>query len=262
MRNAPWNADDREVLREKWRLINDTASLCELFRQKVEVLRIRVDHVEEGTVEHENLAVQARELFIAVGQQLLESGLTMEDWKWFVEHKIPDEPQRFKELGQHCQQAKQLNDFFRRLEEFIRAVAKAKRKFADGVRLTLNAWEETDIQHTSWFQKVDDGVRIHGRLVEVRGRDADVLHILCQRTNRPSTYNDLAELSKTWQQGLDGTPDKTMVSTKSSIRTCLDQIRKAIRRSFKLNDDHDPVGKIKSEPGWKLAKDLLQSILP
>ncbi len=262
MRNGPWHTDDREVLREKWRLVNETASQCELFLQKVEILRIRVDHVEEGTVEHENLAVEARELFIAVGQQLLESGLTMEDWNWFVENKLPDEPERWKELGQHCQQAKPLKIVFHRIEEFVSAVANAKRRFADAVRLTLNAWEEADNPNTSWFQRDDNGVRIHGKLVELPGRDADVLYFLCQRTSRISTYEDIAELAGSWQEGLDSANDKSIKATQSNIRSCLDRIRKAIRPSFKLTKEHDPVKRVKSGPGWKLDKDLLQSISP
>lgn len=258
MRNAPWNADDLTVLREKWRLINETASQCELFLQTVEILRIRVAHVEEGTSEHENLAVEARGLFIATGQQLLESGLAKSDWDWFVANKLPDKPEQWKELAGHWQQANQLRDLFHRLAEFVRSVATAKRGFSDAVRLTLNAWEAEDRPGTSWYQKVDEGIRIHGKLVEVGHMDLAVLHLLCQRTNRPTTYKDLAALSTSWRDGLDAKPDKTTKSTKSNIRSCLGRIRKAIRQAFTLQKDQDPVKKNQSGSGWKLDKDLLQ----
>ena len=114
MKNAPWDADDREVLREKWRMANETASQCELLLHKVELLSIRVDHVVEQTPEHDELAVEARNMFIAVGQMLLESGLTMADWKWFIENRIPDEPDQWQELAEHWQQAEKLNELFHR----------------------------------------------------------------------------------------------------------------------------------------------------
>ena len=262
MRNAPWDADDRDVLREKWRLANETASQCERLLHEVELLRIRVDHVDERTSEHDELAVDARKMFIAVGKNLLESGLTMADWKWFVENRIPDEPDQWQELGEHWQQAEKLKDLFHCLEEFVRAITKAKRKFADAIRLSLNAWEETDNPNTSWFQQADNGVRLHGTLVEVRGRDAEVLRFLCQRTSRPTTYRDLASLAKVWDDGLTSGNDKTIRSTESNIRTCLGQIRKAIRLSFELTEEHDPVKQAKPGPGWKLDKDLLQSNSP
>ena len=142
MKNAPWDADDREVLREKLRMANETASQCERLLHKVELLRIRVDHVAERTSEHDELAVDARKMFIAVGKNLLESGLTMADWKWFVENRIPDEPDQWQELCEHWQQAEKLKDLFHCLEEFVRAIAKAKRKFADAIRLSLNGvWQ-------------------------------------------------------------------------------------------------------------------------
>jgi len=262
MKNAPWDADDREVLREKWRMANGTASQCERLLHEVELLRIRVDHVAERTPEHDELAVDARKMFIAVGKNLLESGLTMADWKWFVENRIPDEPDQWQELGEHWQQAEKLKDLFYCLEEFVRAIAKAKRTFADSIRLSLNAWEEADNPNTSWFQRADNGVRLHGRLVEVSGRDAMVLRFLCKRTTRSSTYEDLASLAKNWEQGLDSRNDKTICSTKSNIRSCLNQIRKAIRLSFELTGEHDPVKQSKPGPGWKLDKDLLQSNSP
>ena len=259
MKNAPWDADDREVLREKWRMANETASQCELLLHKVELLRIRVDHVAEQTPEHDELAVEARNMFIAVGQMLLESGLTMADWKWFCENRIPDEPDQWQELGDHWQQAEKLKELFHCLEEFARPVAKAKRKFADAIRLSLNDWEETDNPNTSWFQQVDKGVRLHGTLVEVSGREAKVLRFLSERTTRPSTYHDLSRLAQTWIDGLASGHDKAIRSAKSNIRSCLDRIRKAIRLSFGLNKEHEPVKRSKRGPGWNLDKDLLQS---
>ncbi|MCH9789270.1 MAG: hypothetical protein K0U82_00515, partial [Planctomycetes bacterium] len=80
MKNAPWNTDDIEILRQKWRLADETAFNCEQLFQKIEILRIRADHVVEGTPEHDGLAVEARNVFIAVGQKVIESGLTMPDW--------------------------------------------------------------------------------------------------------------------------------------------------------------------------------------
>lgn len=264
MRNAPWDADDREVLREKWRLADETASQCERLLHEVELLRIRVDHVAERTSEHDELAVDARKMFIAVGKNLLESGLTMADWKWFVENRIPDEPDQWQELGEHWQQAEKLKDLFHCLEEFVRAITKAKRKFADAIRLSLNAWEEADNPNTSWFQQADKGVRLHGTLVEVRGRDAEVLRFLCQRTTRISTYEDLASLAENWGQGLDSRNDKAVLSTKSNIRSCLNRIRDKIRLSFELTEEDDPVKSSTRGPvsGWKLDKDLLQSNSP
>jgi hypothetical protein len=258
MKNAPWDADDREVLREKLRMANETASQCERLLHKVELLRIRVDHVAERTSEHDELAVDARKMFIAVGKNLLESGLTMADWKWFVENRIPDEPDQWQELCEHWQQAEKLKDLFHCLEEFVRAIAKAKRKFADAIRLSLNAWGEADNPNTSWFQQADKGVRLHGRLVEVRGRDAEVLRFLCKRTTRSSTYEDLAGLSETWQDGLDVADDHITKSTQSSIRTCLGKINNALRQSFNLGKDQFPVELVGREMGWKLDNDLLQ----
>lgn len=268
MRNAPWNTDDREVLRQKWRLAEETASLCQQLLQKVEILRIRVDHVGEDTDEHASLAVDAREFFITVGQQLFESGLTSEDWTWFVQNRIPDEPEQWKELAEQWQKANKLKDLYHRVEEFIRPIAKAKREFAKAIQLTLNSWEdlnsseEPDNPNTSWYQRVDEGVLLHGILVEVQARNAEVLLFLCQRTNRLSTYNDIAELAETWKIGMDSKNDYSIKSTKSNIRTCLDIIRKAIRQSFKLTKEHDPVKKGKMNPGWKLKKEFLQSNLP
>ena len=262
MKNAPWDADDREVLREKLRMANETASQCERLLHEVELLRIRVDHVAERTSEHDELAVDARKMFIAVGKNLLESGLTMADWKWFVENRIPDEPDQWQELCEHWQQAEKLKDLFHCLEEFVRAIAKAKRKFADAIRLSLNAWGEADNPNTSWFQQADNGVRLHGRLVEVRGRDAMVLRFLCQRTTRSSTYENLASLAESWEQGLDSGHNDTIRSTKSNIRTCLGQIRKAIRLSFELTEEDDPVKQSEPGPGWELDINLLQSNSP
>ena len=258
MKNAPWDADDREVLREKWRLASETASWCERLLHEVEILRIPVNNVAEQTPEHDELAVDARNMFIAVGQKLFESGLTMADWKWFVENRIPDEPDQWQKLGEHCQQAEKLNDLFRCLEEFVRAIAKAKRTFADSIRLSLNAWEEADNPNTSWFQRADNGVRLHGTLVEVRGRNADVLFFLCQRTSRPSTYEDLARLSETWQDGLDVADDDVTKSTQSNIRTCINEINKALRKSFNLEPKQNLVKLVGQKRGWKLNKDLLQ----
>jgi hypothetical protein len=264
MRNAPWDADDREVLREKWRMAAASAFQCEQLLHEVELLRIRVDYVAEQTPEHDELAVDARNMFIAVGQKLFESGLTMADWKWFVENRIPDEPDKWQELGEHCQQAEKLKDLFHCLEEFVRAIAKAKRTFADSIRLSLNAWEEADNPNTSWFQRADNGVRLHGRLVEVSGRDATVLRFLCKRTTRSSTYEDLASLAKVWDQGLTCGNVKTIRSTKSNIRSCLNRIRDKIRLSFGLTKEHEPVKRSTRGPvsGWKLDKDLLQSNSP
>lgn len=264
MRNAPWGADDREVLREKWRMANETASQCERLLHEVELLRIRVDHVVEGTSEHDELAVYARKMFIADGKNLFESGLTMADWEWFLENRIPDESDQWQELAKHWQQAEKLKDEFHRIEEFVRPIAKAKRKFADAIRLSLNAWGEADNPNTSWFQRADNGVRLHGRLVEIRGRDAEVLRFLCKRTTRSSTYEDLASLAKVWEDGLDSGNDKTIRSTKSNIRTCLGQIRKAIRLSFELTEEDDPVKSFTRGPvsGWGLDINLLQENSP
>lgn len=262
MRNAPWDADDRDVLREKWRLANETASWSERLLHKVELLRIRVDHVAERTSEHDELAVDAKKMFIAVGKNLFESGLTMADWKWFVENRIPDEPDQWQELGEHWQQAEKLKDMFHCLEELVRAIAKAKQKFADAIRLSLNAWGEADNPNTSWFQRADKGVRLHGRLVEVRGRDAEVLRFLCQRTTRSSTYEDLASRAENWEQGLDSGHNDTIRSTKSNIRTCLGRIRKAIRLSFELTEEDDPVKQSEPGPGWELDINLLQENSP
>lgn len=264
MSNAPWDADDREVLRVKWRMANETASQCERLLHKVEVLRIRVDEVAEQTPEHDELAVDARKMFFAVGQELLESDLTMADWKWFIENRIPDEPEHWKELFEHWEQAEELKDRFHCLEEFVRAIAKAKQKFADAIRLSLNAWGETDNPNTSWFQQVDKGVRLHGTLVEVSGRDAEVLRFLSERTTRPSTYHDLSSVAQSWEQGLDSGHAETIRATKSNIRSCLGRIRKAIRLSFGLTKEHEPVKRSKRSPvtGWELDIDLLQSNSP
>jgi hypothetical protein len=258
MRNAPWDADDREVLRQKWRMANETASQCELLLHKVELLRIRGDHVAEQTPEHDELAVEARNMFIAVGQNLLESGLTMADWKWFVENRIPDEPDRWQELGEHWQQAKKLKDLFHRLEKFVRAISKAKRKFADAIKLSLDAWEEADDSQASWYQRVDEGVCIHGKLVEIRRKDANVLEFLCKRTSRNSTYDDLATLSDTWTDGVNSIHTPTEVSTKKNIRSCLGRINNALRTAFNLTKEQEPIKLVGRGMGWKLQKGLLQ----
>lgn len=260
MKNAPWNTDDREILRQKWRLADETASNCEQLLQKIEILRIHVDHVAEGSSEHDELAVEARNVFIAVGQKVIESGLTMPDWNWFVDNRIPDEREHWKELAEHCQQAKKLEELFHRLEEFVRAISQAKRKFADAIKLSLNAWEEPEDSQASWYQRVDEGVRIHGKLVEVGPRDADVLLFLCKRTKRLSTYQNFADLHKTWRNGMDSGNGDSITSQKSSIRTSLDKIRNAIRSTFKLSKKTDPILKGETSPGWRLDKDLLQTI--
>ncbi len=171
MKNAPWNTDDREVLRQKWRLADDTASNCRTLLHELGLLRIRADHVAEGTSEHDELAVEARKVFIAVGQKVIESGLTMPDWNWFVDSRIPDEPEHWNKLGENWQQAENLGELFDGVEAFVRAISKAKRKFADAIKVSLNAWEEADDSQASWYQRVDEGVRIHGKLVQVSGRD-------------------------------------------------------------------------------------------
>ena len=50
-------------------MANGTASQCERLLHEVELLRIRVDHVAERTPEHDELAVDARKMFIAVGKK-------------------------------------------------------------------------------------------------------------------------------------------------------------------------------------------------
>ena len=258
MKNAPWNTDHGEVLLQKWRLADDTASNCRTLRHELRLLRIRVEHVAEGTAEHDELAVEARNVFIAVGKKVIESGLTMPDWNWFVKNRIPDEPEHWNKLGENWQQAENLGELFDGVEAFVRAISKAKRKFADAIKVSLNAWEEADDSQASWYQRVDEGVRIHGKLVQVSGRDADVLELLCKRTSRNSTYDALAEVSDTWTDGLGSTHSQTKKSTKSNIRTCITRINKSLRAAFGLSEDVEPIKLVGRGMGWKLNKDLLQ----
>ena len=258
MKNAPWDTDDIEILRQKWRLADETAFNCEQLFQKIEILRIRADHVVEGTPEHDGLAVEARNVFIAVGQKVIESGLTMPDWNWFVDNRIPDEPEHWKKLGENWQQAENLGELFDCIEAFVRAICKAKREFADAIKVSLNAWEEADDNQASWYQRVDNGVRIHGKLVEIRRMDANVLEFLCKRTSRNSTYDDLATVSDTWADHVSSSHTPTQVSTKKNIRSCLGRINNALRTAFNLRKKQMPIKLVERGMGWKLNKDLLQ----
>ena len=123
---------------------------------------------------------------------------------------------------------------------------------------SLNAKEASQNTKGSWYQEADEGVRVHDKLVHLGGIDAKVLLYLCQRSNRLSQYSDFAELRDTWQDGLDSAADHNIKTAKSNIRTCLGKIRRALKDSFKLSEDQDPL-KTKTGGGWKLDKDLLQN---
>ena len=94
MKNAPWNTDDREVLRQKWRLTHETVTHLERLSGRIEYYKTCLDThiVVEGTSEYEQLAASTRKAFSAANEEIFKSGLTESDWNWFVENKIPDEP--------------------------------------------------------------------------------------------------------------------------------------------------------------------------
>ena len=261
LRNAPWNSDDHEVLRQKWRLADESASNWEKFLQTTEILRIRVDHVEKGTSEYDELRAEAVKAILNAGIMISETGLTQADWDWFARNIIPDEADQLQEIIKNLAEVDGIRDVFDWAKVFAKAFSKSKRKFADAIKLSLNAWEEADDSHASWYQRVDDGVRIHGKLVKVSQMEAEVLLFLCKRTNRYSTYQELADLHETWRKGMDSGNSGSIRSQKSSMRTSLNKIRKAIRAAFKLSKDIDPFLRSKSSPGWKLDKDFLQTIL-
>ena len=266
MRNAPWDADDVEILRNKWRLANETANACEKLSHKIGILAIQASAMEVGSTEHDEKWVEAKKILAEVGEGVLESGLTKPDWMWFVQDQLPDELDRwkkhialFQQSTKLIQQSTKLNEALGHLEKSTSAVASAKQKFADAIRLSLNAREEADPPNPSWFQEVDEGVRIHGRVVKVKPLDAKVLSTLCGRTQRVSNYRDLADEHTDWLTGLNSGSDKTIQSTKSSIRNSLSRIREAVRHTFNLSHDQDPVERLKTSPGWKLGKELLQA---
>ena len=259
MKNAPWNTDHGEVLLQKWRLTHETVTNLERLKARIETFKTRIDYVLEGTSEYKELAVSTKKAFYAANEELFKSGLTKSDWDWFVHNKISDEPEHWKELGEESFQSQSLHEILDRVDALLGAVSMAKQKFADAIKLSLNAWEEADDKKASWYQKVEAGVRIHGKLVEVGGRDADVMEFLCKRTSQLSSYRDIAELHTTWSKGLDSGNNGAIKSSESSIRTSLGKIRAALRSTFTLPDGTDPLIKGKTSQGWKLDKDLLQT---
>ena len=258
MKKSPWNTDDIVILRQKWRLANDTATNCERLQQELELMAIRVAHVGCEEQEHQELSSRTRKIIDSAGKLLFDSGLVKKDWAWFAENVIPDGIADACKQSNICQRATDLPKLIASSLNFVSTVAEAKRKFSDALKIALNSKEESEDLRGTWFQETGEGVQIYEKLVHLGAIEAKVLLYLCQRSNRLSEYPDFAGLRDTWEDGLDSAADHKIKIAKSNIRTCLGKIRRALQDSFKLSKDQDPL-KLKRGRGWKLDKDLLQN---
>ena len=258
MRNSPWNTDDIEILRQKWRLANNTATNCERLQHELELIEIRVAHVSREEPEHQELSSRTRKVVESAAEQLFDSGLEKQDWAWFAENVTPDGLSDALEQRNICQQVTDLPKLIASSLNFVSVVAEAKRKFSDALKSSLNSKEEREDLRGTWFQEMGEGVQIYDKLVHLGGIEVKVLLFLCQRSNRLSQYPDFAGLRDTWEDRLDSADDHEIKIAKSNIRTCLRKIRRALQDSFKLSKDQDPL-KVKRGGGWKLDKDLLQN---
>ena len=259
MKNAPWNTDHYEILLQKWRLAHDSAYKCEQFLNSLEVTGLESGPIQEESPEYPELCQKARRTLFAAGESMMESSLTLNDWKWFTENHLPEESDRWLIQVAEINQAGSLATLIQSGIVFFKSLSNAKQEFAKAIKFSLDAWQEPEPPSTSWYQRIEEGVRIHGKLVEVGGRNAEVLEFLCKRTSRLSTYRDIAELHKTWSKGLDSGNERAIKSAKSSIRTSLGKIRSALHIAFSLPDGTDPITAGKTFSGWKLDKDLLQT---
>jgi len=257
MRNSPWNTDDIEILRQKWRLANNTATNCERLQHELELIEIRVAHVSREEPEHQELSSRTRKVVGSAAEQLFDSGLEKQDWAWFAENVTPDGLSDALEQSNICQQVTDLPKLIASSLNFVSAVAEAKRKFSDVLKTALNSKEEREDLRGTWFQEMGEGVQIYKKLIKLDKQERTVLLKLCDQPSRFLTYDDIAESSEYWKQGLASPVDKIEKTTKSNIRASLSTIRKALRKTFALPDEADPV-KYQSDSGWRLDKNLLQ----
>ncbi len=262
MRNAPWNNDDVEVLREKWRLANEYAMQFERMAQNAEIWIIRLRDFPKDPAEFGDALPEARWFHFQILSQLPSLKLAMPDLGLFVDQNHPKCLEEWNRLSQEILEAAKSHSLlvlFEKIEQLAESIANVTRDCASAIQSSLSAWKEADPRKPSWFRRVDNGVEIHGKLVDVRGRDADLLIRLCQRTGRRSTYEDLAEVSDTWVHGLDSTCDQTIETAQKNIRSSISKINKALRETFGLDENSRPVSQPERARGWKLNKELLST---
>ncbi len=257
MKKSPWNTDDIVILRQKWRLANDTATNCERLQQELELMAIRVAHVGCEEQEHQELSSRTRKIIDSAGKLLFDSGLVKKDWAWFAENVIPDGIADACKQSNICQRATDLPKLIASSLNFVSTVAEAKRKFSDALKIALNSKEEREDLRGTWFQKTGEGVQIYEKLIKLRKQERAILLELCKRPSHTFTYDDIAEGAPYLEDGLASSRDKSQKTSKSNIRSSLSTIRKALRKTFALPDGSDPVIK-QSGSGWRLDKNLLQ----
>jgi hypothetical protein len=261
IQNAPWENDDREVLRNNWRGADDTARQLEKNLGTIELIKVKFGLFEKDTPDHDALSLDTSRLICDSVAILVGQFSTQDDFKWFCENVKHNHLGQIREIMEDIERAK-IDEFLFILqaERFVCSLATTAREFAAAMEFSLNTWADPTSPNIIRFQREADGIQVNGRLVEVVGKAADVLYFLCQKIDAPSDYEDFADLfdsDDTWKIGLYTGDTEAIDSAKKSIRNCLSTIRKAIRLSFGLSEDQDPVPKVKTADGWQLNKKTL-----
>jgi hypothetical protein len=256
MRDATWNTDDIVVLHEKWRLADDLAASCERISHALDIARIQMEHLPKGGEEIASKTQECRRRISSCASALLETGLTKSDWDWFQINHLSADLESIRLVANQVYRLSDPVEIARAAGKMCSEIAKIKRKFADALRHSLHECEQTK-QTGTWYQTVHDGVRIHGRLVELSETHAPVLVLLCERRNVWTGYEHIAELRTEWAKKSDSDDDDEVKSIQSNIRTAITNIRKALRKTFDLGAEEDPVPS-RGKGKWRLNTDLLE----
>lgn len=100
----------------------------------------------------------------------------------------------------------------------------------------------------SWFRELPDGVSMYGKNVLLENREKCVLLHFC-RVSSPQEYKDFVGAWPSWK----------LQQNEKQMRTCLTNIRNAIRAAFKIGNRIDPVPNVggKKHAAWELKRSLL-----
>jgi hypothetical protein len=255
MKNAPWNTDDIVVLRDKWRLAEELAANCERLSHGLDITRIQMQHQSKDSDVIARMTQDCKKDIASSATALLETGLTKSDWEWFSSNHLHDDLESIRLVANQVYRLSDPVEIARAARKMCSDIARAKRKFADALRRSLEEFEQTK-QTGTWYQTVHDGVRIHGRLVALSKKHANVLALLCKRKNLTTCYHDIAESNDEWAKKLDSDDDDEVKSIQSNIRTAITKIRTALCVTFDLGDN-DPIPS-QGNGCWQIEVDLLQ----
>ena len=85
MVNAPWNTDDTDVLREKWRMANERAIHCEKLKSDLELAAITLASTVENRLDEQLEVInRIRDACILAYRGLFQTGLLAKDFMWFI----------------------------------------------------------------------------------------------------------------------------------------------------------------------------------